>query len=202
MSGQNPTAPHDEALMLLPWYATGQLDEADRRLVDAHLADCAGCRDALVVEQAMERRVAGLSLDTELGWHDMRGRLANQRTLARRGVGARMAGRPGWIGFALAAQLLLLVTAIIAFAPIGRPAPYHVLSATMPPVRGNALVMFRPDAKAEEMMRALAASDVRIVDGPTEAGAWIASVAPGERTDRLARLRAQPVVAMAEPIDP
>jgi hypothetical protein len=115
-----------------------------------------------------------------------------------------LARRPGLIGLALAAQLLLLVTAVVAFAPIGRPAAYHTLSAVAapPPVGGNALIMFRSDAKAGEMMRILATSGVRIVDGPTEAGAWVGNVAPGERTDTLARLRAQPVVAMAEPIDP
>jgi anti-sigma factor RsiW len=202
MSAQDQTTPHDEAYMLLPWYATGQLDEADRGLVDAHLAGCAACRDALAVEQAMERRVAGLSLDTELGWRAMRRKLADRQTGPRHSVQAKIALRPRWVGLALAAQVLLLITAIVAFAPIGPSAPYHVLSATMPPARGNALVLFRPDAKAEDMMRALTAAGVRIVDGPTEAGAWIANVPADERTDRLVRLRAQPVVAMAEPIDP
>ncbi|QJU59978.1 zf-HC2 domain-containing protein [Sphingomonas sp. AP4-R1] len=196
-------AAHGEAQMLLPWYATGQLDEADRCLVDAHLANCAACRAALVVEQAMGRRVTGLSLDTELGWDDMRRKLKNRRMGERRSsIGARMSHLPRWIGFALAAQMLLLVTAIVAFAPVGRPASYHVLSTTPSATRGNALVMFRPDAKAEELMRALSATGVRVVDGPTAAGAWIANVAPGGRTDALARLRAQRAVAMAEPIDP
>jgi anti-sigma factor RsiW len=202
MSGQDQT-PHDEAELLLPWYATGQLDEADRRLVDAHLADCAVCRDALLVEQAMERRVAGLSLDPELGWKDMQQRLASRQPRGWRGAGAGLARRPRLIGLALAAQLLLLVTAVVTFAPIGRPAAYHTLSAAAAaPVRGNALIMFRPDAKAEEMMRVLAANSVRIVDGPTEAGAWVANIAPAGRADTLAHLRTQPVVAMAEPIDP
>jgi hypothetical protein len=202
MNARNQMAAHEAVQMLLPWYATGQIDEADRRLVDGHLADCAACRDALAVEQAMERRVASLQLDADLGWNDMRRRLEARRPWGWRETGARLARRPRLIGLALAAQMLLLVAAVVAFAPMGRSAPYHVLSATMPPVRGNALVMFRPDAKAEDMMRALTTTSVRIVDGPTEAGAWIANVAPEERAGTLTRLRAQPVVAMAEPIDP
>ncbi|UAK23193.1 zf-HC2 domain-containing protein [Sphingomonas nostoxanthinifaciens] len=202
MSELDRPTPHDEAQLLLPWYATGQLDDADRRQVDDHLADCGACRAALATEQAIGRRVANLSLDVEVGWDDMRQRLARQPAQGRRSFGPRLARRPRWIGLALAAQLVLLVSTVVTFAPIGRPAAYHVLSATPAPARGNALIMFRPEAKADEMMHALASVDARIVDGPTDAGAWLARVAPRERADRIARLRAQPAVAMAEPIDP
>jgi len=35
-----PSDPHDQAEELIPWYATGQLDAADRTLVETHLASC------------------------------------------------------------------------------------------------------------------------------------------------------------------
>ena len=41
---------HDEAEELLPWYATGQLDPAERVLVEKHLSACADCRDQLIEE--------------------------------------------------------------------------------------------------------------------------------------------------------
>ena len=46
-----PEQPHDEAEELLPWYVTGQLDATERERVEAHLADCASCRDEFVLER-------------------------------------------------------------------------------------------------------------------------------------------------------
>lgn len=189
--------------MLLPWYATGQLDEADLALMNGHLAECAECREALAVEQAMERRVAVLSLEADLGWVDLRDSLAQRAPSQRwRGLGARLLRRPALIGLAFAAQAFLLVTAIVAFAPITSPAPYHALSATSAPTAGNAILMFRSDAKVNDVMRTLEAADTRIVDGPTSAGAWIVRIDPGRRSALLSSLRAQPIVTMAEPTDP
>jgi hypothetical protein len=202
VSGQDHSS-HDEVQMLLPWYATGQLDETDLALVTAHLADCADCRNALVVEQAMERRVAALSFDADLGWADIRRRLAPPAVPSRwRSFGPTVTGRPALIGFAIAAQALLLVTAIVAFAPMQRASTFHVLSATPTPASGNAIMMFRPDAKVDEVMRALDAVDTRIVDGPTSAGAWIVRMPAERRPLLLARLRTQQIVTMAEPTDP
>ncbi|RZV39346.1 MAG: zf-HC2 domain-containing protein [Chromatiales bacterium] len=40
-------AEHDDITMLLPWYANGTLNEADRQRVDQHLATCGQCSDEL-----------------------------------------------------------------------------------------------------------------------------------------------------------
>ncbi len=45
--------PHDEAEELLPWYATGQLDAADRARVERHLYSCAACRKQVGVERQL-----------------------------------------------------------------------------------------------------------------------------------------------------
>jgi hypothetical protein len=37
----------DDAATLIPWYARGSLDDADKRLVEAHLDRCAECRELL-----------------------------------------------------------------------------------------------------------------------------------------------------------
>ena len=46
--------PHDEAEALLPWYATGQLDERDRARVEKHLSACTDCRHAVQRDKAFE----------------------------------------------------------------------------------------------------------------------------------------------------
>jgi Putative zinc-finger len=38
---------HDGVWLLLPWYANGTLETAERQLVEDHLAGCPGCRDEL-----------------------------------------------------------------------------------------------------------------------------------------------------------
>ena len=53
---------HREIQLLLPWYVTGRLDEADTARVETHLAGCAKCRAELKVEQRLDQEVAGLPL--------------------------------------------------------------------------------------------------------------------------------------------
>jgi hypothetical protein len=38
---------HESVWLLLPWYANGTLEAAERRLVEEHLAGCAACREEL-----------------------------------------------------------------------------------------------------------------------------------------------------------
>src|SRR5689334_13118693 len=68
---------HEQADELLPWYATGQLDDRERSLVEAHLAGCAECRRQLAAEQ---RLIDELQADTpevdEGGWARLRSRIA------------------------------------------------------------------------------------------------------------------------------
>ena len=52
-NGRTELTSHGEAEELLPWYANGQLDEADRAIVDAHLSSCAYCRQQLAIERRL-----------------------------------------------------------------------------------------------------------------------------------------------------
>ncbi|MCP3981563.1 MAG: hypothetical protein GY716_19870 [bacterium] len=46
---------HDPFVDLLPWYAAGTLPEQDRRAVDAHLEQCASCRELVQADRTMAR---------------------------------------------------------------------------------------------------------------------------------------------------
>ena len=63
-----PDEPHDQAEELLPWYATGQLDAADRALVEKHLASCARCQRQLAAERALIHEFQSLTPEIETGW--------------------------------------------------------------------------------------------------------------------------------------
>ncbi|WP_139556812.1 zf-HC2 domain-containing protein [Methylotetracoccus oryzae] len=45
---------HEEASILLPWYANGTLAPSEHRKVSSHLASCAGCRKALAEFQKVQ----------------------------------------------------------------------------------------------------------------------------------------------------
>ncbi|MDH3621718.1 MAG: zf-HC2 domain-containing protein [Gammaproteobacteria bacterium] len=47
MNKQLAHAEHDDISMLLPWYANGTLDDAERERVDAHLDSCGQCTEEL-----------------------------------------------------------------------------------------------------------------------------------------------------------
>ncbi|HKR86581.1 MAG TPA: zf-HC2 domain-containing protein [Phenylobacterium sp.] len=205
---------HEQTQTLLPWYVSGELDGEELELVEAHLRECAECRAEFRLEHRLGHAVAGMPFDADLGWVRMRERIAAQRD--RQGLSGVLRGafsssaRTGW---AIAAQVVLVVGAIGMLLPLtqpaasdhapGAPAPgYHALGAAPPAPAGDVIVVFRPEAQAQDLSRALRDSSARLVDGPTAAGAYVLAVAPSERAAALAKLRASGEVVMAEPIDP
>jgi hypothetical protein len=209
---------HQEAQELLPWYVTGTLDAAERLMVESHLADCPECQAELASERRLRAEVAAMPLDAELGWAAFRQRLEAEAKVvtpplpprrasrlpamgaALRGAIAKP-GRTGWIMAAQAAALVLVATLVIpSFNP---PAAYRTLSAppTATSTAGNVIVMFRPNTPEQDMRRTLVENGARLVDGPTEANAYILAVPFPQRTATLAKLRAQTDILMAEPID-
>lgn len=201
--------PHQEAEKLLPWYATGQLDAIDRAKVESHLTDCAECQADLRLERRLNAEVANLPLDSALGWAALRRRLDSdpgQYSNARKTFSRPLAARWGRIGWFLAAQatfvLMIGIMIGIMVSPLGRPASYQTLGSGAAPAAGNIIVMFRPDMSEQDLRHMLNASGARLVDGPTSAAAYVLHVPAAERASALTKLRRQPDVVMAEPIDP
>lgn len=199
--------PHLETERLLPWYAMGQLDPADRAKVDAHLADCAACQMELRLERKLGSNVAGLSLNVELGWAQLRRRLdlspPEYRKTSQAGAAIwRMITRPRRIGWFVAAQAATILIVAVMISPLERPAPYRTLGTPAGQTAGNVIVIFQPDASEADLRRTLNAAGARVVNGPTSAGAYILRVSAVERSAALAKLRAQTDVVLAQPIDP
>jgi len=199
-----PDEPHDQAEELLPWYATGQLDAADRALVEKHLASCARCQRQLAAEQALIHEFQSLTPEIETGWAQLRGRIV-----------AQPRSRPR-LGTALAEfwELLkqpavaALATAQVAFVAIGATIlqwssqPTYVALGSAP-VAGsaNVIVMFRPEAREADLRGALATSGAALVGGPTEADAYLLHVPVNARPTALEKLRKDSNVTLAQPID-
>lgn len=198
--------PHLETEKLLPWYVTGQLDPADHAAVEAHLSACAACREELRLERRLSAEVATLPLDAAPGWSELRGRLGFSPTQLE------LAGKPRlafWrkivpsvnTGGFLAAQVALILIAVAMVMPRDTSAPFHALGAPPVQVTGNIIVIFRPDAREQDMRKMLNASAARLIDGPTAANAYVLHVPAARRNSVLTRLRAQPEIVLAQPID-
>lgn len=199
--------PHDEAEELLPWYANGQLDDADRAKVDAHLASCAHCRQQLAFERRLIDEFQAMVPEVESGWARLRNRIQAQRFAPpprqkRAGPLAEVwefFRRPAVAAIA-AAQLALVVIAGAALISLGTPA-YHTLGSASVPAPGNIIVMFRADATEQEIRKVLRSAGASLVDGPTPANAYLLHVTPAQRQFALRKLQSDHVVQLAQPID-
>ncbi|HXU99580.1 MAG TPA: zf-HC2 domain-containing protein [Caulobacteraceae bacterium] len=189
---------HGEIRALLPWYVTGRLEPEEHARVVAHLASCPECRTEARVERRLGMEVAQAPVELELGWQEMRRRIAAERPPA----GALAALRGAGLGAAVAAQAVLLIALGGWLVPRLGPAPYHALAAAPAPATANVLIMFRAGSSEGSVRLALAAVGGRVTDGPTRAGAWMVHVATADRQRALATLRARPEVSLAQPVDP
>lgn len=194
--------PHDEADALLPWYATGQLDSADRALVASHLASCARCQRQLLVERRLIDEFHALTPEVDSGWTQLRAWIE-----ARPAPGwmARAAGdfwstlsRPGVAALA-AAQVAFVIFAGLMLS-LSRPV-YHALGSPQVSNQANVIVIFRPDATEQDIRDALRASSASLVGGPTSSDAYLLSVPANTRQTALAKLQSDDNVQLAEPID-
>jgi len=193
---------HGAVQALLPWYANGTLDAAERTEVEAHLGDCARCRADLDFQRLVRTTpVPAPRGDVEQGWLALRGRLAAAPAPARPAAPPRAGwALPRWLLPALALQAAFVAAIAAAWLVLPAPAEYRTLGAATAAPAANALVVFRPDATEAEIRRALRVADARVVGGPTVTDAWLLRV-PALGAPALARLRAEPAVARVESLE-
>jgi hypothetical protein len=196
--------------LMLPWYVTGQLDEAEHARLDAHLSACADCRAELAQEQSLHVQVQALPVDDETGWAVLRDRVVRKVRRRRRSAGLRAAfqgvtlgwsNAAPWLQWTMAAQLGLLF--VLGALALTRPPAtnYHALGLSTSARVGDIVVVFRPETTEAHLRDILKASGARVVDGPTATDAFLLSAPIAQRPTALARLRAAPQVVLAEPVD-
>jgi len=203
-SDPNLTEPHDEAEELLPWYVTGQLDEADRVRVEAHLAACADCERQVALDRRLVREFRALTPEVESGWARLRARIESPAPARTRRPGAieqfwALVSRPAVAGLAFA-QLAFVVVSAGVLLSLSKPA-YHTLGSAPVPASANVIVMFQSDAKVAEMDAVLRSASATVVEGPTESDAYLLHVPAQQREAALKRLQSSSTVQLAQPID-
>jgi anti-sigma factor RsiW len=189
---------HEDVQRLLPWYVTGQLDPVERARVEAHLAGCAECQAEVRSERRLKAEFTTLP-PVERDWARLRRRLEAE-ALPKRAAGADRARVHWWVGWAIAAQIVVVAVLGLQLASSRAPAEYRTLSAPPPAAGARAIVTFRPESPEAALRSALNAAGARLVDGPTAANAYVLELAGGPAA--LQTLRAQPAVTAAELLDP
>jgi len=198
---------HREVRDLLPWYLGGQLEEAERERVEAHLKVCAECQAEVRFQERLGAEIAHMPLDVERGWARMQRRIAEDARPKVAWRPERIAGAvalvwrdsPMWGGWALSS--VLLVAAVLWLRPLSPDGAYHALSAKTAAPAADIVVVFKPETPERDLRAALKASGAEIVGGPTEADAYILAAPAARRAGALSALRARSEVVMAEPID-
>ena len=217
---------HGRAWDLIPLAINGTAPADELAFIEAHLRDCADCRD----EYAFQLRLRAGMQATATGSEE-HARPALQRLFERideedreapresRGVPARerrvRARRPRsrqvrWLGAAVVAQAFAL--ALLGASLLERPSPagpaatatYETLSST--PAGGIATIRLvpAPTLSLAELKAVLAENGLRVVavneDGSIYSLAPATSGNAARQAEMLAQLRARPGVLLAEPI--
>jgi hypothetical protein len=211
------TDPHTETHELLPWLANGTLAGAERERVEAHLGQCPACRARLEWERSLHDSEAPPAppLSATLAFARLAPRLGPQEggaALPVRWSRLAAANDPRWLRSVAAVQLgVIFILGLVIVWPGSGPArdaawdvtskgDRYITLGARPAALGNLVVSFEPGTPERELRRILQVSGARIVDGPTDVGAYVLSVPAAQAEPALQRLRAEPAVTLAEPL--
>lgn len=187
---------------MLPWYASGALSQEEAAQVQQHLQACSACRAELGWQRKLLETEgplpAGLDPERALA------RLMPQLDAAPPAPAPSLPDRlrawldgAGWQGWALAAQCAVIAVLAVQLLPRGPESDYRALgsgAAAMPDV----LVVFKPEARLQDLQRLMRDHHAQIVGGPTVTGAFMLDVDAGHQPQLLSALRAHPAVERAE----
>jgi len=200
-------AAHKVADALLPWLVNETLEGDELAFVRQHLDECPDCRQE--VEWLRELHAACIAGEA------MPGASAAFRNL-RRALEAPSEGRDSiarlprslgrtrrWWQWALAAEFaVILVLGGLLLTGTDGPALYRTLGAgdTGKPATGSLVVVFDPATSQAEVQRILRSAGARIVDGPTQANAYVLEVPVGQAGQAAQAIKAERAALLIEPL--
>ena len=201
-------AGHKVADVLLPWFVNGTLEGEELAFVQRHVERCVRCQRE--VEWLRDLHASCVAAENVPG---ASGALRN----LRRGLEQPREGGGGtplrklwsrvrpWSHWVVAAQLAMIVVLGVALLPAGSgPALYRTLGQSHPgaPAAGSLVVVFDPITTEAELRRILRDAGARIVDGPTQANAYVLDVPPQRQDQAIKALRAERAAVLVEPLGP
>lgn len=212
MNDTNAPNERDEIEMLLPWYATGKLEDADQRRVDAYLEQHPDMRERLVLAQAeqTENRYLGEAADAGplADVDNFMAKIAETRPSQETEGGGLLSWISDWFSApsgpalrwagAVAAIVIVLQAAALVTLVAPRFAPEYREAGVEQGVQAGTLVLvrFAEDVPVSEVAMALKDLDMSIVDGPQADGFFKLRIGPenmsaADKAARIAELRSR-----------
>jgi hypothetical protein len=212
----NGTLEQDEAALVEQHLADCAACRAElqslRLLQAAYVEEATDARADAALARLLPRldgeRSAGIGRSGRLDAADPARLLDRVRGAWRRRGGQVMA--PAWIKLAVAMQFAVIFALGWKVAGVDRTVRedqlYHTLSSGSAPAHatGSIVVVFDPAVPERELLRILKDCGARIVDGPTASNAFVLALEPNVAhagsAAVLARLKSEPAVVLAEPL--
>ena len=208
---------HRQAWDLIPWVVIGRVSEEERLAVSQHLTSCGDCREEFEFQSrlatAMQQDQAGAEdLDAQVDriWQQLDAQVPPRRLSRLRSLATplRLLAAAALVE---AVGLAALGTGLVGDQHPGTgAAQYQTLSLASAATPGATVrLVLAPDMPVGEFQNLLAAVQMQVVGGPSEAGVYSLAPLPvsasaGSRPNTqlvLKRLRASPAVRFAEPVE-
>jgi anti-sigma factor RsiW len=209
---QNLPTPHEEA-SALAWYLAGALSDSERQAVERHLESCAECRAELESIRALRQDLRG-AYDAEPGPSSRvkhavlegikapagesiaqieafrRREFTPPRDAAAKRGWSRTFRVPQWAS--VAAMLVIVVQAglLIRSNVVSLPSDGEVTTRGLAPSATRLRAVFVPQASALQIRELLGSLGARIVDGPTDEGAYVIELPSGDPKSLGTKLKA------------
>jgi anti-sigma factor RsiW len=195
---------------LLPWYVNGALKGDERETVRAHLEKCPRCRDEAAWLRDLHTACAAVdsSNDSSNPLRNLRRHLDAGPPKHRSPGSLRQAwqGVDAWARWGVAASIVSAGVVLAAFVShdSAQPSLYRTLGASgmMAHATGSLVVQFDPATPEGELRRILREVGARLVNGPTQANAYVLDVPAAKRGDAIRELRKERAVLLVEPLAP
>ena len=201
-------AAHKVADVLLPWFVNGTLAGEDLAFVKRHLEQCVRCqREVEWLRELHAACVAGEAMPgASATFRNLRRQL--EKPSGGRDPMARPRGPSGrtrrWWPWAIATEFaVIIVMGSLLISGTEGPALYRTLGTNaMAPATASLVIVFDPATTEAEVRRILRSAGARIVDGPTQANAYVLDV-PAGQIDRAAQtIREERAAVLVERLAP
>jgi anti-sigma factor RsiW len=210
------TAEHRRTWDAIPWVVNGSATEDQRRVVEAHVPDCADCRDELARQRELQAAMTSEQATTLTNADAGLKRLFQRIDDAEADAAVASASAPGprherrgsarWLvyGLTMAVVVEAIGISVLGMGLLYRAPDYQTLSlpAVVTGAQATIRIVPTPGLRADELQRLLQGLNLQVVSGPNAVGAYgLASLAPGAQLDKqLDALRASPGLQLVEPI--